>query len=199
MRRRLGGAVALAALASRLALAADPVPEPPPPAPHRAAAALALGGAYVTWGIAEWFALYQNKPRLPFSVGSEGWFSDTSYAGGADKFGHMWANLTYSRIGTDVLRLGGWDTLPASIASASLSFGFFFLVEVKDGLFHVFSYSDLAGNAAGDLLAIAMENFPALDAALDVPCSGSPASSTGAPATPRSSWRITRASRICSR
>lgn len=168
MKRRLAGAVALAVCASRLALAADPVGSAPEPPRHRAAAALALGGAYVTWGVAEWLALYRDKQRLPFSADSEGWFSDTSYAGGADKFGHMWTNLTYSRIGTDVLRLGGWDTLPASILSGGLSFGFFFLVEVKDGLFHVFSYSDLAGNAAGDLLAVAMENFPALDAALDV-------------------------------
>jgi len=167
MKRRLAGAVALAVFAGRLALAADP-PAPEPPPGHRATAALVLGGAYVTWGIAEWFALYRNKARLPFSVGSEGWFSDTSYAGGADKFGHMWANLAYTRLGTDVLRLGGWDTLPASALSASLSFGFFVLVEVKDGLFHVFSYSDLVGNAVGDLLGVAMENFPALDAALDV-------------------------------
>ena len=167
MKRRLSGALVLAALVGHVALAAEPA-EPAPTPRHRTAAALALGGVYVTWGITEWLVLYRDKPRLPFRAGDEGWFSDTSYAGGADKLGHLWANLAYSRIGTDVLRLGGWDTLPASMLSAGMSFTFFFLIELKDGLFHVFSYSDLAGNAVGNLLAVAMENFPALDDALDV-------------------------------
>ncbi|HEY4186492.1 MAG TPA: DUF2279 domain-containing protein [Polyangia bacterium] len=170
MNCRLASAIVLVMLAVRPA-SADPVPEPAPePAPprHRAAAALALGGAYVTWGVAEWLVLYRDKPRLPFTTGDEGWFSDRSYAGGADKFGHFWANLAYGRIGTEVLRAGGWDALPASALGAGLSFTFFSLVEVKDGLFHVFSYSDLTADAVGALVGMVMDNSPALDDALDV-------------------------------
>jgi len=167
---RLVIALVLGALLARgPAVAAEPalnVPEPEPS--HRLAAALVLGGVYGGWVAAQWLIVYRDRQLYPFAAGGEDWFSDGSYAGGADKLGHLWGNLVCTRLGTDVLRLGGWDTLPASVSSAGLSFAFFFLVEVKDGFFHVFSYSDLMGNAAGAVLGAMMENFPTLDGALDV-------------------------------
>lgn len=136
---------------------------------HRAASALGIAATYATWGTVEWFVLYRHRERQPsWTLGDEGWFSSTSYAGGADKLGHFWSNLSQTRIATDILRAGGWSDRSASLLGAGLCSSFFFLVEVKDGLFHVFSTSDLAANVTGALLAVAMDNLPILDGALDV-------------------------------
>jgi len=136
---------------------------------HRLASALGVGGTYVAWGTIEWFALYHDRAKQPsWTYGDEGWFSAASYAGGADKLGHFWANLSQTRLAIEILRAGGWRELPASLLGAGLCSTFFFLVEVKDGFFHVFSTSDLAANAAGALLGVAMEAVPVLDDALDV-------------------------------
>jgi len=89
--KRLVVALALGALLARgAAFAAEPaltVSEPEPP--HRLAAALALGGVYAGWATAQWLIVYRDRPRYPFAAGGEGWFSDRSYAGGADKLGHL--------------------------------------------------------------------------------------------------------------
>jgi hypothetical protein len=159
----------IAGLAPSRARAQSSPTEDAHPTDHRVASALGIAATYATWGAVEWFALYHHRARQPsFTVGDEGWFSATSYAGGADKLGHFWANLSQTRIATDVLRAGGWSDLSSSLLGAGLCSTFFFLVEVKDGLFHVFSTSDLAANTAGALLAVAMDNLPSLDGALDV-------------------------------
>lgn len=153
------------------AVAAKNAPEPvePPVEDHRVLSAIGLGGTYVTLGTWAWFAWYYNRPRLPqWKFGGDGWFGDTTYAGGADKFGHFWANLTFSRLGTDLLRRGGWGKWSSSAIGSGMSLAFFFMVEVKDGFFYEFSPSDMAGNTTGALLAFAMSNWPALDDALDV-------------------------------
>jgi len=158
--------------------AADPAPAEPPPvalrltaAPrhdHRLLTAAGLGGVYLTVGTWAYFAWYYNKPNLPaFKVGGDGWFGDTTYAGGSDKLGHAWGNLALSRLTTDMLRAGGWGKVSSSVIASSLCFSFFFFVEVKDGFYYEMSPGDLAGDAAGALLSIAMTNWPALDDAID--------------------------------
>jgi Predicted periplasmic lipoprotein (DUF2279) len=140
----------------------------PPVSDHRIASGLALGGIYT--GLATWayFAWYYNRPNLPaFKFGGDGWLGPNTYAGGADKFGHFWANLTFSRLGTDLLRAGGWGKLSSSLIASGLSLSFFFFVEVKDGYYYEFSPSDMTGNTLGALLAVAMSNWPALDDAID--------------------------------
>jgi hypothetical protein len=136
---------------------------------HRVLSAVGLGGTYLTLGTWAWFAWYYNKPKLPeWRFGGDGWFGDTTYAGGEDKFGHFWANLVFSRLGTDLLRRGGWGKWSSSLIGSGMSLTFFFFVEVKDGFFYEFSPSDMAGNTVGALLAFAMSNWPQLDDALDV-------------------------------
>jgi Predicted periplasmic lipoprotein (DUF2279) len=135
---------------------------------HRLLTAAGLGGVYLTVGTWAYFAWYYNHPNLPgFKVGGDGWFGDTTYAGGSDKLGHAWGNLALSRLTTDLLRAGGWGKVSSSVIASSLCFSFFFFVEVKDGFYYEFSPGDLAGDAAGALLSIAMTNWPALDDAID--------------------------------
>jgi len=140
----------------------------PPPVDHRALSLGVLGGAYV--GVAAWMyvAWYYNKPTIPsWKFGGDGWLGDGTYAGGEDKFGHAWGDYTFARLGTQLLRHEGWSPLTASIISSSLSFTAFFFVEVKDGFFYEFSPSDLTGDAVGSVLALIMDNFPAIDDAFD--------------------------------
>ncbi len=167
------GAVAVPTPA--MAAEMQPAPPPPPPEPepavadHRVLSAVGLGATYLTLSTGFYYAWYYNHPTLPkWKFGGDGWMGDTTYAGGADKFGHMWANLTFSRLGTDLLRRGGWGTLGSSLIASGLTLTLFFFVEVKDGFYYEFSPSDMTGNTIGALLAVAMSNWPALDDALDV-------------------------------
>jgi hypothetical protein len=167
-------------LVSSTGSAGTPTPSPPEasepvraellsPRPDRKLASLgAVGGLYL--GLSTWayFAWYYNVPNLQaFKVGGDGWFGQKTYAGGADKLGHLWANLALARGTTELLRWGGWRPLPASIIGSSLSWSFFLFVEIKDGYYYQLSPGDMAGNTAGALLSAAMTNWPALDRAID--------------------------------
>jgi hypothetical protein len=128
----------------------------------------AVGGLYA--GLSTWayFAWYYNVPDLQaFKVGGDGWFGPETYAGGADKLGHVWANLALARGTTEILRWGGWRPLPASLIGSGLAWTFFFFVEIKDGYYYQLSPGDMVGNTAGALLSAAMTNWPALDRAVD--------------------------------
>jgi hypothetical protein len=82
---------------------------------YRLASALGLAGTYAALGTWMWFAWYADKPRLPqWRYGGDGWFGSRTYAGGADKLGHVWTNLALSRLGTELLRRGGWNAHGAS-------------------------------------------------------------------------------------
>jgi len=135
---------------------------------RRIASLGALSGVYV--GLATWayFAWYHDVPDLPaFRVGGDGWFGRHTYAGGADKLGHLWANLTLSRASTELLRWGGWSRGTASAFASGLSWAFFLYVEIKDGYYYQLSPGDMAANTVGALLSAAMVNWPTLDDAID--------------------------------
>jgi len=143
----------------------DPLPGP---RHHRALTGLGLGAVYLTLGTWAYFAWYYNKPDLPaFKVGGDGWFGRRTYAGGADKLGHFWGNLTFSRLTTDLLRRGGWGPWSSSVLASSLCFTFFVFVEIKDGYYYEMSPGDLVGDAGGALFSMVMTNWPALDRAID--------------------------------
>jgi hypothetical protein len=141
---------------------------PGPPRDYRVASGLGLTGAYVSLGTWMWFAWYKDQPKLPeYKFGGDGWFGSSTYAGGSDKLGHFWSNLMVSRLGTEVLRMGGWDSVPSSLIASGLCLAAFTLVEVNDGYYTEFSPSDLTANGLGALAAVAMSNWPALDNAID--------------------------------
>jgi hypothetical protein len=132
-------------------------------------AASALGGFYAGLSVWAYFAWYHNRDSLPaFTVNGDGWFGRETYAGGADKLGHFWSNLMISRTTTDLLMLGGWRPLPASLIASSLSLAFFTFVEIKDGFYYQFSTGDMVGNALGAGLSALMVNVPAVDDWIDL-------------------------------
>ena len=136
---------------------------------HPVASAAILGGLYLgfsSWAYLAWYA--KHKPLGYFKWGGDGWLGPTTYAGGADKFGHAWATMGLARAGTVLLSdYGGYDHLTSSLVSAGLAETLFFFVEVKDGFFYEFSYSDLAGDTTGMALALLLDNVPRLDEMFD--------------------------------
>jgi hypothetical protein len=146
----------------------DPASGPEPAGDHQVASLAALGGIYA--GLSTWayFAWYYNVPNLQsFKVGGDGYFGVDTYAGGADKMGHAWANYALARGTTSLLTWGGWKPLPASAIASGLAWSFFLFVEIKDGYYYQLSPGDMIGNTLGAALSMAMVNWPALDDAID--------------------------------
>jgi hypothetical protein len=180
MRRLLVVALTLVALSARAEPVeptpvnpppADPTPADPPPrdATHPLRAELVLGGTYAAfggWMYLAWY--YKHKPLGYFQWGGDGWLGSRTYAGGADKFGHAWSTMSLARGGTELLsRYGGFDHFRSSLVSAALAETLFFFVEVKDGFYYEFSFSDLTGDSLGALAAVLLDNFPRLDEMFD--------------------------------
>jgi len=147
----------------------DPIAARPPRPDHQRAAVATLGGLYagfVGWMYYAWYR--KHKPLAQYKWGGDGWLGDETYAGGADKGGHAWATMSLARLGTYVLSdYGGYDHDRSALTSTALSELLFIGVEVKDGFFFEFSFSDLAGDTTGALLALAFELWPRLDEMFD--------------------------------
>lgn len=139
---------------------------------HTLARALSAGSVaafYTTFGTWAYFAWYDHQERNPhFLIGGDGAFGVNTYAGGADKLGHFWANMVTTRLAIHMLRAGHWDETPAKAIAAGLSAVFFTIVEVKDGYFYQFSYSDETANLLGVAVGVALESSPRLDRLLDL-------------------------------
>ena len=141
----------------------------PPPEHHPVAAALAVGGLYAVftgWTYLAWYR--KHKPLSQYKFGGDGWLGDRTYAGGADKFGHAWATMSLARLGTEVLsQYGGYDRTTSALVGAGLSEALFLGVEVKDGFYYEFSFSDATGDTLGALAAFALSRWPRLDELFD--------------------------------
>jgi hypothetical protein len=113
----------------------------------------------------------ENSDTLRFR--EEGLFGHDTYAGGADKLGHAWSNYALTRGISGVLSWGGVSKAASVATSASLAFGFFALIELKDGYEprYGFSWGDVLFNAGGNALAIGTESFPVLERASRRRCS----------------------------
>jgi len=137
-------------------------------ADHKVAAVLTLTGLYAGFTGWTYLAWYRKHHGLGyFKWGGDGWLGTETYAGGADKFGHAWATMSLGRLGTELLRWGGYSDLTSAIIGVGLSEALFFGVEVKDGFFYEFSFSDLTGDTIGAVLAFAFEMWPRLDEMFD--------------------------------
>lgn len=129
----------------------------------------ALYGVVGTWA---YFAWFDGAHEKPFYFETPTWsqenpFSLHGYAGGADKWGHGWANYALVRGTTELLVAGGWRKLPSSLFAAGLTETLFAMQETKDGYIWGFEIGDMAMDVAGAALAVAMENVPELDRVLD--------------------------------
>lgn len=139
-----------------------------PSGDYRLLSVTALAGGYTALGTWAWVAWYDGEPTQPdWTFGGDGWFGADTYAGGADKLGHLWAGMALTRLGTELLRSGGWDRWPSSLIASGLSLTALTMVEVNDGYYTEFSPADSSANLLGATLGVAMGNWPALDDAID--------------------------------
>lgn len=125
------------------------------------------GGLLVGWyGATHW---WKDGLTGNFRTAGEGWFGRDTYAGGADKMGHLFISYAGTR-----LRARGFESLgnspeDALWLGAAATFGTLLAIETVDGFSRKwrFSHEDLAMNAAGTALGILFERSPQLDKLLD--------------------------------
>jgi len=141
----------------------------PEQAAHPVAAAATLAGMYALFAGWMYVAWYEHHhPLAQFKWGGDGWVGDQTYAGGADKLGHAWSTMSLARLGTEMLdQWGGYDRTKANVVSTIASELLFTGVEVKDGFYYEFSFSDLTGDTLGALAAFALSQWPRLDELFD--------------------------------
>lgn len=147
--------------------AALAAPDAPEPSDHRVASLATLGGLYGAFTVWAYYAWYHDFEGHEFRVGGDGWFGVRRYAGGADKLGHLWANLVLARASSRLLRWGGWDAAPSALIAGGLSAAYFAFIEVKDGFYYELSPGDLVFNTLGAALGTAQELWPRLDELID--------------------------------
>ena len=154
------------------------IPAAPPPAgaPEEPTArglrwknAAVIGGIAATVGIYGMNNWWEDGFSGSFRTVDEGWFGQDTYAGGADKAGHIYFTYTGARllarafeaVGNEpgrALRLGAWTSLGVMTG-----------VEVIDGFSKKFRFSmeDAVANALGAAFAVLVEVDPRIDALLD--------------------------------
>ncbi len=135
------------------------------PCSRPVAAVTTLAAAYAvftSWMFVAWYR--KHRPLTRYKWGGDGWMGASTYAGGADKLGHAWATMALARLGTVILAdVGGFARRKASLVSAALSQLLFTGVEVRDGTYYEFSFSDLTGDLCGAIIAALLDNFPRLN------------------------------------
>jgi len=131
--------------------------------------AAAIGGIVLTvgaYGVRNWWN--EDMDSRP-STRHEGWFSQGTYAGGADKLGHAFITYAGTRLLTPGFEALGNERSHALRLAGWTSFGVMTGVEVVDSFSKKwrFSYEDVTFNAAGVALAVVMEKYPSIDALVD--------------------------------
>ena len=116
----------------------------------------ALGtGALVWWG---------DRGLTRFSLNDTGYFGDSTYAGGADKTGHFFANFVGIKAATAIYESIGLEHGSALAFATALSLTLGTSVELIDGFTsYGFEYNDVVANVLGLALGLATELVPALD------------------------------------
>jgi hypothetical protein len=131
--------------------------------------ALILGEAIgVAWyGKRNW---WQDGFTGDFRKVNEGWFGQDTYAGGADKLGHFYANYVGARLFTQAFRALGNDPDHALYLGTALMLGTMTAVEVADGYSKRwrFSREDAFVNVLGAGAALLFEKCPDLDELIDL-------------------------------
>lgn len=157
--------------------ASPTAPRPPPIETDRATnrslvlSAAGTVGVYAVlygWLSLAWFVRTTDSDHFAFH--DEGWFGRDTYAGGADKLGHLWGNYAMTRGVSRILQYGGWPRTGSILTAGGLSLAFFTVSEIKDGykVEYGFSYGDMIANTSGVALGVLLEFVPALDRRFDV-------------------------------
>jgi len=105
-----------------------------------------------------------------FKLRDEGAFGLQTYAGGADKLGHFYANYVATRMYVDILEWGGFSRNVSIVSATVLTTVFFTGIEFKDGYQRGYGFSagDIAANLSGQSAALAMMLVPGLDEAVSI-------------------------------
>lgn len=120
-------------------------------------------------GLWAYYAWYAGQTKGEFRLARERWFGATTYAGGADKLGHAYANYVMTRVAAQELQWGGYSPTFAAVASSALTLAFFTGIELKDGYHKGFGFSrgDLLADVVGVAFANVMLWSPRLDELVD--------------------------------
>lgn len=110
--------------------------------------------AITGWGIAKW-DYFQKTPKID----GEGWFSEDSKEGGADKLGHFYFSYTLSHILSGTFDYWSYSRDKAALLGSFSSFAITTSMELMDSFSNFgFSYEDLImnmlGSAAGYFLYV---------------------------------------------
>ena len=125
------------------------------------------GGLLIGWyGATHW---WNAGLTGDFHTVNEGWFGPDTYAGGADKMGHLYFGYTGTRLLARSFEGLGNDPDHALWLGAVTTLGTLVAIETIDGYskkWH-FSNEDMVMNVAGTGLGILFERSPTLDRLLD--------------------------------
>ena len=125
-----------------------------------------IGATVAYYGANSW---WKDGFSGSFETVNEGWFGQNTYAGGADKAGHIYFTYTGARLFTRAFEAVGNDPGRALRLGAWTSLGVMTGVEVVDGFSKKFRFSmeDAVANGAGAAFAVLLEVYPHIDALLD--------------------------------
>jgi len=123
-------------------------------------------GSTLAYGANVW---WKDDFSSRFRTGSENWFGQDTYAGGADKLGHAYSTYAGTRLLARAFEWAGNDHDDAIILSAATAFGTMLAVETLDGFSkrYKFSKEDMVMNAVGTGLGLLFEKNKRLDDLLD--------------------------------
>lgn len=149
------------------ALAGEPETDADSGLERRNRNALLGGGLLVGWyGATHW---WKDGLTANFRTAGEGWFGPDTYAGGADKTGHLFIGYAGTRLMARGFESLGNSPDDALWLGAAATFGTLLAIETVDGFSSKWRFSpeDLIMNAAGTGLGIFLERSPQLDELLD--------------------------------
>lgn len=123
-----------------------------------------IASGIVLWGIAFW-DYGKRDPHL----NSEGWFTDDSSNGGADKLGHFYTNYLTTHVLAKLYYSWGYEKKKATKFGALSSFGLHALMEFGDSYSNYgFSYEDLIFNGLGCYLGYLTYMYPEVSRKFDL-------------------------------
>lgn len=105
-----------------------------------------------------------------FKTENEGWFGQSTYAGGADKLGHFYGNYLSTRLLARTFERVGNDPRTSLVFAAGTVLTVFTGIEVLDGFSKEWEFSkeDQIANMLGVGAAYVLERYPALDRVFDI-------------------------------
>ncbi len=124
-----------------------------------------IGYGFVTaWGVAKWDYFTRS-----INAKSEGWFSNDTSSGGADKLGHLYSSYIAAHGLSYYLESKCFNKQDAALYGALSSFAIFTYMELGDSFSNFgFSYEDLIANTFGSALGYYLYRTPALSRKIDL-------------------------------